>query len=431
MAAKLVEQWLKIARGEISSQSTNVVNKENLLTSQSQIIVNSDNSLDSCLPVSEINGNDVIDSVNDDSSLSERIENESLVFKISVKDGKQTLAKVNDASPKKNHIKDHDSTSKSRSDSIDKKSSSKSSESRSKDGKDRDKSKDRHHKKSSSSSSHKTSSSSSKTSSSSSSSKHSSSSKSHKSTSSSSGHKISSSSSSRDKDRHKSKSSSSSSSKEKRDEKEKIKIDAKVSQAEKDKDTLAKIQAVPLPKVKIPKKITDDSEKTTEKPIEKPTENGTMPSKKKSISIEVRKDTENRPKTAKTYNSQFRNHGLAEEAPPPPSRRDLKKPSSVPTTGLAIASNPVTKRSLSPTNIVKEAEKKIKLQVTSPTIEKPGAIKLIPPKPKRKYQFELSFNRIFFVAFSFDRDRRGTRCSLVYVKRPFGGEKLDQPNVLN
>lgn len=410
LAAKLVEQWLKIARGEISSQSTNVINKENLLASQSQIIVNNmnvENSLD-CLPMSEINENDVTDSVND--SLSERDGNEGLVFKITVRDGKQTLAKVSETSPKKNHIKDLDGSTKSEKKSS---SSSKSSDSRSKDGKDREKNKDRHHKKSSSSSSssHKSSSSSGK-SSSSSSSKHSSSSssssKSHSKSSSnsssnnSSSHKSSSSSSSssRDKDRSKSKSksssssSSSSSSKERREKDEK----SKVSQAEKDKDTLAKIALAPPPKVKIPKKSSDDTEKPT-------TENGTSTIKKKSISIEVRKDTENRPKTAKTYNSQFRNHGLAEEAPPPPSRRDLKKPSSVPTTGLAITPTNPVKRSLSPTSTVKEIDKKMKLQTpSSPTVEKPGAIKLIPPKAKRKYQFKFDFNQnVCCVLVSTDR----------------------------
>lgn len=373
---------MKIARGEITSQSTNVVNKENLANRQSHLIGNSvtdSTLLDNCLS-SEINGIDVTDSVNDH-VIDER-DDESLVFKITVKDGLKTVLKVTDSSPKKN--KENDSAKSPSGDGVEKKNKDEKSSSRSKDSKDRerskDKDKDRHHKKSSSLSSlHK--------SSSSSSSKHLSSSGSSKSRKSSSSHKNSSSSSSnRDKDRHRSKSSSSSS-KDRKDDKDKSKSEASKTQAEKDKDTLAKIQPQPLAKVKIPKKISDDTEKSTE--------NGTpIPPKKKSISIEVRKDSENRPKTAKTYSSQFRNHGLGEEAPPPPSRRDLKKPSSVPTAGLAI---PPTKRSLSPISMAKEADKKIKLTVTSPTIEKAGSIKLIPAKPKRKYCNGLIFNRIFVV----------------------------------
>lgn len=398
MATRLVEQWLKIARGEISSQNTNVFNKENLLDSQSQINVKpvqmfSDQSLENAselnavensLCVSQINDTDMIDCANE---VGEADESEGLVFKITMKDGKQTLAKISETSPKKSSTRptnDKESESDERSSKM-RNDKSKDEKNRLKDGKDREKDKDHHKKSSSSSSSSHKSSSSSKPSSSSS--KHSSSrspsshTKSHKSSSStsSSSHKSSSTSSSsrdKDKDKHKSsssssKSSSSSSSKDKKSESSK-------TQAEKDKDTLAKIQPKSLEKVgKIPKKTNpEDASK-------KPSENGTsVPAKKKSISIEVRKDTENRPKTVKTYNSQFRSHGLAEEAPPPPSRRDLKKPAPIiPTNGIPV----IPKRSLSPTNTAKEAaEKRMKLS-TSPTIEKPGAIKLIPAKPKRKY----------------------------------------------
>lgn len=404
LASRLVDQWLKIARGEISSQNSNVLNKENLLDSQSQIIVkpaqmfseqgldNADdlNTVNGSLCVSQINENDVTDA----NDTGEPQQSEGLVFKFTMKDGKQTLAKINDLSPKKNGNRTNDThrdsdsderTSKARSDK------SKDDRKSDKDGKDREKSKDHHdkHRKSSSSSSsnHKSSSSSGK-SSSSSSSKHgsssssskSSSSKSHKSSSSSSNHKSSSSSSSRDKHKSSSSSSSSKSSSSSSSSKDK-KSESTKTQAEKDKDTLAKIQPKSLEKVgKIPKKTSSDVSTDSAK---KATETAAIVPKKKSISIEVRKDAENRPKTVKTYNSQFRSHGLAEEAPPPPSRRDLKKPTSVPTNGISIA----PKRSLSPTNTAKEIEKKIKL-ATSPTVEKPGAIKLIPAKPKRKYLTE-------------------------------------------
>lgn len=410
LASKLVEQWLKIARSEIPIQNSNVINKENLMNSQTQNNVkpmqmfndqnvdnqNDINTVDRSLTVSQLNDDDddMTDSVNDYN------ENDSLIFKITTtKDGKQTLAKVIDSSPKKNASKDID---------LERAKDKKSNETRSKDGKEREKSKDRHdkYKKSSSSSTsssslHKSSkTSSSKQTSGSSSSKSSSnnnSSKTHKSSSHKSSSNSSNSSSSRDKDRHK-KSSSSSSSKDKEKDKDKAKSDASKAQAEKDKDTLAKIQSQALPKVgKIPKKTnSDDMDKNAIVNASSTEANSIALSKKKSISIEVRKDTENRPKTVKTYNSQFRSHGLAEEAPPPPSRRDLKKPSTVPSTALSIATASVApKRSLSPTNVAKEIDKKIKL-ATSPTTEKPGAIKLIPPKPKRKYFIENSHILIEF-----------------------------------
>lgn len=419
MASKLVEQWLKIAKGEtmtITNQTTNIVNKENLLNSQSQIIVNntiySEQNVDSnelnsieVIPISEVNENDLTDGLNGDLG---EVREDGLILKFTVKDGKPTVDKV-DSSPRKGNrsidsLQSSDGTEKSSRD--EKMSSSKSSSSKSSKDRERDKSKDskdrsshdKHKKSSSSSSSHKSSSHSTK---SSSSSKHSSSSKTSNSSSnnsSSKSHKSSShSSSSKDKDnKHKSSSSSSKSSsrdKEKRDEKDnKSKSDsAKLSQAEKDKNTLAKI-APPIPKVgRIPKKTSDDSEKNS----------ADASLKKKSISIEVRKDTENRPKTVKTYNSQFRSHGLGEEAPPPPSRKDLKKPATTPTPpGLSIVTNTLPKRSLSPTNVAKDPEKKIKLSTSSPTIEKPGAIKLIPPKPKRKYRIELNQINIDYVVCS-------------------------------
>ncbi|XP_037051117.1 neurofilament medium polypeptide-like [Bradysia coprophila] len=119
------------------------------------------------------------------------------------------------------------------------------------------------------------------------------------------------------------------------------------------------------------------------------------PSKKSSISIEVKKDTENLPKTVKTFNSKFRSHGLAEEAPPPPSRRGLQRPSSQPTAGASIPGTTVTKRP-SPPPEKKDAvvpEKKLKID-TSLAVEKPG-IKLIPAKPKSEYLSNNSSNLWF------------------------------------
>lgn len=406
MATRLVEQWLKIARGEISSQISNVSQTSvkpipNSCDSSSDNVVDF-STVDGSSCVSDLTGNAMdVDDIDCAQEMDEPGQTGGLLFKITMKDGK--LTKINETSPKKNghriSVESHkDSDSDDRSTKV-RSEKSRSDESRHKDGKERSKDGDKH-KKSSSSSSHKVSSSS-KPSSSSSSSKHNSSSsssksssshsKSHKSSSSSSGgHKSSSGSqpsSSRDKDKHKSSSSSSkssgSSSKDSSKDK-KPSSESSKTQAEKDKDTLAKIQPKSLEKVgKIPKKTTSSSS-STDNTTKKPTENDpALAAKKKSISIEVRKDTENRPKTVKTYNSQFRSHGLGEEAPPPPSRRDLnlKKPAAtVPANGIPI----VPKRALSPTNATKELEKKLKLN-TSPTVDKPGAIKLIPAKPKRKY----------------------------------------------
>ncbi|EAL40305.2 AGAP008794-PA, partial [Anopheles gambiae str. PEST] len=111
----------------------------------------------------------------------------------------------------------------------------------------------------------------------------------------------------------------------------------------------------------------------------------TIPSKKASISIEVR-NPENRVKTVKTYNSQFRSHGLIEEAPPPPSRKGLKKPSSASSPSSTVIGSTATgtlKRS-SPTSSSGRdavlagvtAEKRAK----EDPMERPGSIKLIPPK---------------------------------------------------
>lgn len=436
LATKLVEQWLKIAKGEklpnqspnkkdnlqLNSQNAIIVKKSTMFVDQNNEAIKNTQSLDDPLAISS-NDNDSDNIVEDKENSSENSRpdsNEALVFKITVKDGKQVLAKVHDQSPKKNSnnssskqsdLRDIDSdnsseiSSKSRSRDSSYSSSKRQRDSKSKsesrdkdrDRKDREKDKDRK-----SSSSHRSSSSSSKSlkhnSSSSSSSKitssksSSSSSKHRSSGSKSSDHKSSGGSSpiGRDKEKHRSSSSSTSkSSSGSSSTKDKVKSEsAKLSQAEKDKDTLAKLLPQSVSKIgKIPKKvpINDDKMDTVSGGDEKV--RGSPP-KKPSISIEVRKDTENRPKTVKTFHSQFRSHGLAEEAPPPPSRKALKKPgiSTTSTTSSSTTSTPgitAVKRSLSPTNNTKYVEKKIKM--TSPTTEKPGGIKLIPAKPKRKH----------------------------------------------
>lgn len=492
LATKLVEQWLKIAKGEtMTLNSNNIINSVNTqkdaapsaapmpigtvsstaavttatvpastqspTTMTKKPIFINQNSVEAIkdyqpsedpLDIRNESGAEYTTGDETDSKLSPSNYNDGLVYKLTVRDGKQILAKVNDTSPRKamsNSVKssDSDESNETMSDkeklktkiggssSSDKKirsdkdsNSSSSGKSRdhkdklinssSKDGKSiRDREKERKsgdssHKSSGSKSSKHSSSSistgkekekiSSSKSNSSSSSGHKSSSSSHKNSSSkSSSHKSnSSSSSSRDKDKHRSSASSSTSSKSSSSSsssKDKEKKDGGGSQADKDKATLAKVLPNSISKMpKIPKKSTnEEGADATTVPL----------AKKSSISIEVRKDIENRPKTVKTFNSKFRSHGLAEEAPPPPSRRDIKKttPTTTTTTTVTTSNSPTTttnvtpspiiapKRSLSPIQATKDAVAEKKIKLDTPVVEKPGAIKLIPAKPKRKYIF--------------------------------------------
>ena len=263
-----------------------------------------------------------------------------------------------------------------------------------------------------------------------SSSKHSSSSSSsHRSSSSSNSHRSSSHRSSsksssskdrskeKDKDKHHSSSSSKHSSnnkskserdKEREKEKEKLKKD----QAEKDKATLEKVQgpALSLKLGKIPKKKTDDEKsndvapkrlsvesKESKDKDKNDTKKGSPVSEKKniSISIENRKtsqDSTTRPKTVKTFNSKFRSTGLEEEAKPPPPR-SVKKPNPVNDKKIIPPKITSLKRSSPIRESSSSADKRVKLSlenpVTPPNEEKKGGIKLIPPKPKRKYPLPL------------------------------------------
>lgn len=170
----------------------------------------------------------------------------------------------------------------------------------------------------------------------------------------------------------KSSSSSNSSSKDKKENKEK--------QAEKDKDTLAKIQPQSLNKLgRIPKKASDEKSKDDEKK---------RLEKKASMGIETKNPNEPRPKTVKVYNSKMRSTGLLEEAKPPPPRTAKK-------TGTTASPNVPVKRSSPLRETAPQAEKKPKLDIP----ERPGSIKLIPPKPKRKFikHFYLLFSFIFQV----------------------------------
>ncbi|KAI4464175.1 serine/threonine-protein phosphatase 1 regulatory subunit 10-related [Holotrichia oblita] len=173
--------------------------------------------------------------------------------------------------------------------------------------------------------------------------------------------------SSRDKskDKHRSngslKSSSSKSSSRDKDNKDKNKKETKEKQAEKDKDTLTKIQPQTLQRIgRIPKKSSDEQKDETKE------------SKKPSFSIEVRKNSEEKPKTVKVFNAKMRSTGLLEEAKPPPPRPIKKTPAQLP------PSIPPAKRPSPIRDLILPPEKKLKVE----PIERPGAIKLIPPKPK-------------------------------------------------
>ncbi|KAJ6650077.1 Serine/threonine-protein phosphatase 1 regulatory subunit 10 [Pseudolycoriella hygida] len=432
LASKLVEQWLKIVKGETPSvpqqpkpdQMVNVLNVEITDVKQdTEENGESPNEAEDIVDPLEIPVNHV---PTEDDETKERLakaKSDGLVFKITVKDGKQVLAKV-ESSPKKDadenkgkikveskvkpepidgkkQIKEkvkkeiledkpeaHKKIEKIKNDMVTK---DKSKERRSSkelketrdakelvDVKEPKESKEKEKRKESSRSS------SSKHSSTSGSSR----SSSHKSSRSSSDSKHKSSKSrdkskdnERDRDRDRSSKSSSSFSKTKSSSSTKSNqpkerqdsVDEKVSQSMKDKETLTKVAPPSINKLgKIPKKPAADTEVSAD----------SVGSKKSSISIEVKKDAENRPKTVKTFNSQFRSHGLAEEAPPPPSRRGLQRPSSQPTIGASIPTPNPTKRT-SPPPEKKETivpEKKLKLDIAV-VAEKPG-IKLIPAKPK-------------------------------------------------
>lgn len=212
--------------------------------------------------------------------------------------------------------------------------------------------------------------------------------------------------SSKDKDKHhtSSKHSSSKSKSDKEREREKQKKD----QAEKDKATLEKVQGQALSSKlgKIPKKKLEE-EKSGDAVVRKSStdsrdsskENKTdskkvvaMPEKKNiSISIESRKnsqDSATRPKTVKTFNSKFRSTGLEEEVKPPPPR-SAKKPNPIIDKKVIPQKLPVLKRPSPLREAVPSGDKRAKLALDSPTTppseEKKGGIKLIPPKPKRKY----------------------------------------------
>ncbi|KAJ9595970.1 hypothetical protein L9F63_012863, partial [Diploptera punctata] len=152
--------------------------------------------------------------------------------------------------------------------------------------------------------------------------------------------------------------------------------------SEKDKATLAKLipptitskDAAPISDAKKPS--VSEAKKLPEPTV----------TKKPSISIESRKLGEpgSRPKTVKTFNSKFRSTGLEEEAKPPPSRQGKKavvpivekKTSPIQLPGTKPLS---LKRPSPPKDLPTPPEKKVKPDGLA---EKTGGIKLIPARPK-------------------------------------------------
>ncbi|GLH01293.1 Uncharacterized protein GBIM_07465 [Gryllus bimaculatus] len=208
----------------------------------------------------------------------------------------------------------------------------------------------------------------------------------------------------KDKDKSKEKIKEKEKIKDKTKEKEKVKEKEKdkklsdsvsekdLSQADRDKATLAKLIPPTISKLgKIPKKPkTEDNLKNESKsPLNEgkkspdSAKKSVPESKKNSISIEIRNKDGSRPKTVKKFNSKFRSTGLEEEVKPPPSRLQ-KKPMPLPE--KKPVKLPPLKRP-SPPREAGPLEKKMK---PTPDLsveelkknEKPGSIKLIPSKPK-------------------------------------------------
>ncbi|XP_073941620.1 phosphatase 1 nuclear targeting subunit [Choristoneura fumiferana] len=364
LASKLVEQWLKTVKGEhvVPVQSTDIpqiiIDAQKEITSESSVkhevpdFENVDQSFNehdtkSDLIQPEISSDHLIqkedcNGIEDEPKEELDKEPDTLpVLKITLKDGKQILSQVDET-----------------------------------DNKVSDKSKDKHKSKSKEKSHDN---SSSKSSSSKHSSKSLSSNDKHKSSKSDSSHRHSSKESSRDKSKH-----SSHSSKSKSDSSRRSSSDKSSSSSNKSKEDRSNKSSSDKSRSK--DKIKDEKKKeTSETSAEKsgpPSIHklGKIPKlsdvkkEKPSISIEVRKPDEPKPKTVKTFNSKFRKHGLEEEVKPPPSRASLLNKKPLPTLPPTVS---IPKRP-SPVHNEPPPEKKPKVE----PVEKPGAIKLIPPKPK-------------------------------------------------
>lgn len=368
LASKLVEQWLKTVKGEqvvpidVSDIPKIMSDAHNLINEAVKTEISNVNNLETKIDIDE-----QIQTIDVKNEPEIKIEKLSLhykdeidkkdtlpVLKIRLKDGKKVISQIDDSDKKsqdgsETEGKEHHK-SRSKEKSRERSSSSKSSSSSKHSSKSNSLSNDKHR------SSHKNSSSSSS--------------------------RRSSKDGTREKDKHSSRSKS--------DSKSKKASDRTSSSSSKSKDERSKSS---VDKDKNKEKDRDEknsSQKTNEKSTEDKPQSpsihklGKIPKlsdvkkEKPSISIEVRKPDEPKPKTVKTYNSRFRKHGLEEEVKPPPSRATVLNKKPLPALPSSI---PLPKRP-SPVHNESPPEKKPKILES---IEKPGAIKLIPPKPKREY----------------------------------------------
>lgn len=388
LASKLVEQWLKTVKGEqvvpiamseiskIKADAHNIVNTIKTEVCDENITENKNCIVENQVPLivkSEPNDIKIEKESEDDEDLEKK---DLLVLKISLKDGNKIVSQVDDSDSKSLKSSDADTKdhkSKSKEKSRDRSSSSKSSSSSSKHS---------HRSHSSSSDKHKSS---------------------HKSGSSSSSRRSSKDETKeKDKERH-------SSSRSKSDSKSRKSSDKSSSSSSKSKDERSSKSSSEKDRNKHKEKEDkhrDSSQKSSEKASDEKSQSpsihklGKIPKlsdvkkEKPSISIEVRKPDEPKPKTVKTYNSRFRKHGLEEEVKPPPSRATLLNKKTPPP--ALPPSVPIPKRP-SPVHNETPPEKKAKILES---IEKPGSIKLIPPKPKREYKsfcFCIYLNLTYFI----------------------------------
>lgn len=355
LASKLVDQWLKIVKNE-------TVPEKELIS----IVPKNDIMVDVPTPVSDHIHEVTVNTTVIEPELDKSLEiSPQTFYKVTVRDGKQVIHKVGEPVTEveiKEEVVEEQVEIEKEKDKDSKKEIKKDDRDKSKDRKreshSHDRSKHKNHSSSSKSSSH-----------------------SHNSSKEKSG----SNSKDKDKDRHKDRHRERERDKDKkhRDKDHRsngtIKSSSnkekdKEKQAEKDKATLAKIQPQSIDKLgKIPKKSS--GEKSKDKKSDESSHK-----QKPSISIEVRKKGEgDRPKTVKVFNSKLRSTGLEEAPKPPPSRTAVKKPTATLPSVMPLK-RPSPSREAPP-----PPEKKIKLPDHEEKQTKPGGIKLIPAKPKRKY----------------------------------------------
>lgn len=378
LASKLVEQWLKIVKDETVPEremvQPTVVKTEVVLEVPSMVSTEMEHIEGEPLKEEmelEINAN----SPNKSMEISAQT-----FYKVTVRDGKQVIHRVENEETVMEtvDVKEEVVVTENTTGSVDNKDSKEKTEVKEKKEGEEKKRSSKHH----SSSKHKSSS---------------------KSSSHSSNKEKSSSSSSRDKHKDREKDRSKDKKHSSRDKEHRSNGQHKSSshssskenkekQAEKDKATLAKIQPQSINKLgKIPKKSSTGEK---EKGKSEKDEHTSSHKHKSSISIEVRKKSDGeRPKTVKVFNSKLRSTGLEEAPKPPPSRQAVKKPS------IALPAVLPLKRPSPSREAPPPPEKKIKLPEPEEKQEKPGGIKLIPPKPKRKYflSFDMRLiSRLFF-----------------------------------